>query len=109
MAYVHPDGTPLDRLMAYLQANGGRAGRRQILHQCMADITLAKAQKQAVSMGLITTRMEGGSLVLEVTKQIGQPTPHQHRAKLIKDARDALSLAMVKLADLEDIHRRGKS
>jgi hypothetical protein len=109
MAYVHPDGTPLDRLMAYLQANGGRAVRRQILHQCMAEGTLAKAQKQAQEMGLITTRMHAGALLLEVTKQIAQPTPHQHRAKLIKDARDALALAMVKLADLEDLHRRGKT
>lgn len=109
MAYVHPDGSPLDRLMSYLQANGGRAGRREIMHSGMADITLAKAQKQALSMGLITTRMEGSSLVIETTKQIGQPTPHQHRAKLLKDARDALSLALAKLADLEDLHRRGKA
>lgn len=109
MSYHHPDGTPLDRLMAYLQANGGKASRREIMNSGMADITLAKAQKQAVSMGLVSTRMEGSALVIEMTQQIGKPTPHQHRAKLIKDAREALSMAMMKLADLEELHRKSKA
>lgn len=110
MSYHHPDGTPLDRLMAYLQSNGGRASRQDIMMSLgMSEITIAKARKQAVSMGLVTTRMDGSELVIELTQQIGKPTPHQYRAKLIKDARDALSEAMAKLADLEDLHRKGKT
>lgn len=100
MAYVHPDGKPLDRLMRYLHQNGGRATRRELLSSGIADITLARATAEAKRMGLISTRMHDGSLLIEVRRDIAKPTPAEHRAALIREAKEALSAAQAKLAAL---------
>ena len=100
MAYVHPDGKPIDRLMRYLHSNGGRATRRELISSGIADITLARATAEAKQMGLVSTRMDGGALLIEVRQSIAKPTPAEHRATLIREAKEALSAAQAKLAAL---------
>lgn len=106
MAYNHPDGTPIERLMSYM--NEHRTARKRDLAKvlAMSRSTLEGTIADAVTMGLVTTEMRGRILHVDITKKIGQASHTVTRTKLIREAQAVLAEAVARIDALMKLEDR---